>query len=172
MTVWTPVGPILGDHKGNHGMRAFRFHTQKHFRAAGSLFGNWLVAVAGTAMTESEFKNLSHPHTFEAIQTREMLLSAVVAALLGGFVYYKWKPAMAKWTWSFGACFVAWRIAVRLAPEYVIDWNPLFNESVRMFYAAMALRTGTYSLGAWLCAKLIVGERRSEVLVADLDQSR
>jgi hypothetical protein len=110
------------------------------------------VAVVGTAIAEYDVKNFYHPHTFAGEYIKEVVLSSLCALFLGWFVYYKWRPPTAKWIWISGVCYFAWRIGVRLAPTYVVDWDPVFNEGIRMIYMAMAVRTVAYSLGAWLRA--------------------
>ena len=62
----------------------------------------------------------------------EMSLSIVFASLLGWFVGYRWKSETAKWVWTFGACYLAWRTGVRFAPMYVPDWDlgePVNNDA-------------------------------------------
>lgn len=124
-------------------------------RIPGSFFVNLLAATIGTAIVEAEFENVYHPATFAGLYAREMLLSVLLASLLGWVVAYKWKSEQAKWIWTLGACYLAWRLAVRLAPANIPDWDPVFNEGVRMIDMAVAIRTIVYSLGAWLCDKFV-----------------
>jgi hypothetical protein len=122
------VSDFLGDDGRSHEVRAFSYRFLGPVRVVWSFLGNWLTAAIGTAIAEAEFKNFYHPHTFAALYMREMLLSVAGASLLGWFVYQRWRCTMAKWIWTFGACYLAWRIGVRLAPKYVFDWDPVFNE--------------------------------------------
>ncbi len=145
-------------------VRAFWHRIPRPVRVVGAFVGNWLAAVAGTAMTEDEFKPFYHPATFGGLYMREILLSTVVASLLGCFVYYKWKSATAKWIWIYGACYLAWQAGARLAPTYIPDWDlgDLVNsDAVRMVWVAAAFRAIAYSGGAWRCGPVLVSAERS-----------
>ena len=71
------------------------------------------------------------------------LVLHLIAFLLGGFVYYKWKPPEAKWLWIAGACGFAWRVILG-SPQTIheeVGWLTL---------GLVSLRVVSYSLGA-LC---------------------
>jgi hypothetical protein len=133
---------------------ALRYRIPAPLRALAALIGNFLVAVLGTAISEQAFYNLYHPTSLQGGYAKELILSAGVAFLLGGFVYYKWNTGAAKWIWIVGACGLIWLLVgswgqTPLIPEWLRAW------AVLSFVAA---RTIAYSAGAWLCAKLIVSK--------------
>ncbi len=121
-----------------------------------SLIGNLLVATVGTAISEEAFYNFYHPSSFEGDYAKELILSAAVAFLLGGFVYYRWQEGAAKWIWIVGVCGLTWLLAgswgqTPFKPDWLRAW------AVLSFVSA---RTVAYSAGAWLCAGLIVSKER------------
>jgi predicted membrane channel-forming protein YqfA (hemolysin III family) len=70
------------------------------------------------------------------------VISASVAFLPGGFVYYKWKPPEAKWLWIAGVCGFAWRVILG-SPQTI-------HEEVGWFTLGLvSLRVVSYSLGAF-----------------------
>ena len=125
-------------------------------RVLGALIGNLLVASVGTAIFEEAFYNFYHPISREGSYAKEMILSVVVAFLLGGFIYYKWNAGAAKWIWIVGVCGLMWLLVgswgqTPLIPDWLRAWAVLSFVSVR---------TIAYSAGAWLCAKLMVGKKQ------------
>jgi hypothetical protein len=84
---------------------------------------------------------------------KELILSAAVAFLLGGFVYYRWQSGAAKWIWIVGVCGLMWLlVGSRGQTPFIPDW--LRAWAVLSF---VSLRLIAYSAGAWLSAKLIIG---------------
>lgn len=65
---------------------------------------NLIVALFGTAMVETPISRLFHPHTITDVIVRTYALSALIAFVLGFFVYRQWKPSMAKWVGLGGLC--------------------------------------------------------------------
>ena len=65
---------------------------------------NLFVALFGTAVVETPLSRLFHPHTITDVIVRTYALSALIAFVLGFFVYRHWKPSMAKWVGLAGLC--------------------------------------------------------------------
>jgi len=111
---------------------------------------NCLAAIFGTVLFEAEFWDLFHPSTPGAIYIKQIVLSATVAFLLGGFVFYRWKYGTSKWIWIVGICgFVLHAIFLRgFAP-------PERGYVLSLALDAVSVRLACYSLGA-TCVSLIV----------------
>ncbi len=119
----------------------------KVLRATASLVGNWLTAAIGTAIWNAEFEHIFHPGTIRGLYIREILLSAVVAFLLGYFVFYKWRSAPAKWVWVVGVLGFTWRATLDTPSTPAATATLLSLDAV-------SVRAAFYSLGAWSCASI------------------
>jgi hypothetical protein len=121
---------------------------------------NLIVALFGTAVVETPLSRLFHPHTISDVIVRTYALSALIAFVLGFFVYSQWKPSMAKWVGLGGLCWFLygtflsvgrgglWDQLSGTACEYGLQATGCRNYFV---FTLPALRTVLYSLGAWLC---------------------
>ncbi len=135
-------------------------NTSKSLRAALVYFLNLLVAAVGTDALGSPFYHLFHPKTLQAPLVRESFINPVVAFGAGCFVFYRWRPAPAKWIWVSGVCWFG--LQVFLTPGGT--QRPVFSDvsGVTCFSDPGAvncsnwvvitiplLRTVFYSAGAW-----------------------
>ncbi len=125
----------------------------KVLRVIASFVGNWLTAVIGTAIWSAGLYRIFHARTVGGVYLKEIFLSAVIAFLLGYFVFYRWKSVPAKWVWVVGVVGLAWRATLRSPTTpgetvslYSLDWT-----SVRAIF---------YSLGAWSCGSVAPLVRR------------
>ena len=119
---------------------------------------NSLTAIIGTAVIGAEFSSLFHTHTLEGVFRKEVLLSVVIAFLLGYLAFYKLTSATAKWVWIVGAVgfvcriFIAPDVPIFATPLVVaIDYGRSFNLTPWMF---VSVRAVSYSLGAISCQVL------------------
>jgi len=123
-------------------------------------FLNLIVALFGTAVVETPLSRLFHPHTISDVIVRTYALSALIAFVLGFFVYRQWKSSMAKWVslgglcWLFYGMFLSigrgtlWGQLSGTACEYGLQATGCRNFFV---FTLPAVRTVLYSLGALLC---------------------
>jgi len=121
---------------------------------------NLVVALFGTAVVETPLSRLFHPHTITDVLVRTYVLSALIAFVLGFFVYRQWKSSMAKWVGLGGLCWFLfgtflsvgrgslWHRMSGTACEYGLQ-----SIGCRYFFVFTlpTLRTVMYSVGAWLC---------------------
>ena len=113
---------------------------------------NCVAAIFGTALFQAEPSNLFHPRTLGGIYLKGILLSATIASLLGGFVFYRWKFATSKWIWIAGICGFAFHaIFLRgLAP-------PQRGYILSVVLDLMSVRMVSYSIGA-VCVSLMLAD--------------
>ena len=128
----------------------------KVLRGAASFVGNVLTALIGTAIWDAGLSRIFHPRTIRGIYLTEIGLSAVIAFLLGYFVFYKWKSAPAKAVWVVAVLVLAYRstFSPPKTPGEIVTQSSLDWLSVRAIF---------YSLGAWSCASIVplIRKRRS-----------
>ena len=60
---------------------------------------NVLIALIGTAVSETAIGSFFHPHSLSGVLWKEYALSMSCAVLLGFAVRRVWKTSAAKWTW-------------------------------------------------------------------------
>jgi hypothetical protein len=121
---------------------------------------NLVVALFGTAVVEASLSHLFHPYSITDVLLRTYGLSAVIAFVLGFFVYRQWKSFMAKWVGLGGLCWFLFGIFLSVgrgglwdqmsgtACEYGLQAIGCRNWFV---FTLPTLRTVLYSVGAWLC---------------------
>ena len=144
---------FAGGIERNQGLPTFLNRLPGPVRVLSALIGNLLVAALGTGISEGAFYNFYHPASIQGGYAKELILSAAVAFLLGGFVYYRWQSGAAKWIWIVGVCGLIWLlVASRGQAPFIPDW--LRAWAILSF---VSVRVVAYSVGAWLSAKLIVG---------------
>lgn len=137
------VGGGGGGRRGTQGLLWYAF----------SLVRDLLTAVIGTTLLEAGVEHLFHPDTVEGIRLRELACSAAIAFLLGYAVFYKWKPASAKWIWVAGNCGFIWRI-------FQGDPQTTAELAIRVTLEAVSVRAVFYSFGALCCSLLAPHFRR------------
>ena len=144
---------LLSGLESNEVVRTFWHRLPGPVRVLSALIGNFLVAAVGTGISEGAFYSFYHPVSIQGGYAKELILSAAVAFLLGGFVYYRWQSGPAKWIWIVGVCGLIWLLVgsrgqTPFIPDWLRAWAVLSFVSVRLI---------AYSAGAWLSAKLIIG---------------
>jgi hypothetical protein len=121
---------------------------------------NVVVALFGTAVVATPLSRLFHPHTITDVLVRAYTISAVVAFVLGFFVYRQWKPSMARWVGLGGLCWFL--LGALLSVGRSSLWDQMSGTACESGLEAIgcrkwfvftlpALRTVLYSFGAWLC---------------------
>ncbi len=143
--------PFVSGLKSDQTVRTFLPGLPAPIRVVSALIGNFLVAALGTAISEGAFYGIYHPVSTQGIYAKEMILSAAIAFLLGGFVYYRRRSGTAKWIWIAGVAGLMWFVAgswgeTRFIPEWFRTWAVLSFISIRVI---------AYSAGAWVSAGLI-----------------
>jgi hypothetical protein len=168
--------PILADelHRRNLAQpitRPFADHIPGFWRTtsgkilggAGAFVLNLVAAILGTAVIASPIWSwLSHARSVSAIEEREWLLSATIAALLGFFVCQRWPMRIAAWVWTLPVAWFALGFLAYQAPrsallssrsEHFFAPNCLnYTSRCRDFivFTIPAVRAAAYSLGAWV----------------------
>ena len=69
------------------------------FRSDRDFVVNSVVATIGVAIAEEAPDRWFHPETYSGRFIKEILLSALIAFLLGYFVYLRRSPPAALWVW-------------------------------------------------------------------------
>jgi hypothetical protein len=121
---------------------------------------NVVVAVFGTAIVETPFSRLFHPHSMAWVLIKGDTFSAIIAFALGFFVYRQWKPAMARWVGGGGILWLV--IGVILSFNQGTLWEQMSGTECAFgliasgcwhwfFFTLPALRMVLYSFGALLC---------------------
>jgi hypothetical protein len=122
---------------------------------------NVVIAIFGTAIVTSAFAFVLRPHTIEAILVKGYLTSAVVASLIGFFVYRQWGSSSAKWVGVVGLLWFAFRLFTLLGGGLSGLWaemsgtgcvNGVQNIACMnwLVFTLPTLRLISYSLGAWI----------------------
>jgi hypothetical protein len=131
-------------------------------RAVGVFLGNLVNAIVGIAMVNSVIYNI---FPWVISWGRRLLLddflSAFFSFVLGYIVYYKWKPASAKYVWLVGACAFGLRLTHLLVgahgtlfAEMYGNVHDLPNFKDWYGFTVPLVRTGFYSAGAFCCSRI------------------
>jgi hypothetical protein len=132
---------------------------------------NLVVALFGTAVVETPLSRPFHPRTITDALVKTYALSAVIAFVLGFFVYRQWKSSMAKWVGLGGLCWFLFGTFLSIGRGSL--WDQMSGTACEyglqaigcrnwFLFTLPALRTVLYSLGAWLCWR--VAAHRSSAL--------
>jgi hypothetical protein len=124
---------------------------------------NLVVALFCTAVVETLLSRLFHPHSITDVLVRTYTLSAVIAFVLGFFVYRQWKSSTAKWVGLGGVCWFVLGTFLSVGRDSV--WDRMSGTACDYGLQAIGcrnwfaftlptLRTVLYSVGAWLCWRL------------------
>ncbi len=68
-----------------------------------------IVAVLGTAVLDTAFGKVFHPHSLAAILWKEWILSLTCAAFIGFFMWRTWRVSAAMWVWALPSLWFALR---------------------------------------------------------------
>ncbi len=137
----------------------------KAIRGFGFLLLNLIVAVFGTAIVETFIGHFYHPQTISAVLIKTDSLSAICAFALGFFVSRRWNLHMARWialpglVWfALGACIDIGHGSVWSRMSGIACGEGLHaTHCMEWFvFSLPALRTVSYSAGAWLSGRLSV----------------
>ena len=131
-------------------------------RKLGAFLLNTVIAIFGTAIVTFPFAFFLRPHTIQAILVKGYATSAVVATLIGFFVYRRWGSSSAKWVGVVGVCWFMFRLLTPLGggmslmgPEMsgIGCVNGVRNLACMnwLVFTLPTLRLVSYSLGAWIC---------------------
>ncbi len=131
-------------------------------RTFGAFLLNIVIAVFVTAVVISPFAFVLRPHTIQAVLLKGYITSAVVAALIGFFVYRRWGSGSAKWVAVVGVCWFAFRLLTLMGGGVSGMWPEMSGmgcvNGVRnlacmnwLVITLPTLRLISYSLGAWIC---------------------
>ena len=89
--------------------------------------GNFLAAMLTTRIFDEEVSHAFRAHTAAGALEREYALSAIIALVLGYFVYYKWQSEPGKWIWVAGVLWFGERVlSTRQAYSSVLAGSPSF----------------------------------------------
>jgi hypothetical protein len=131
-------------------------------RRLGVFLLNIVTAIFGTAIVTSPFAFVLRPHTIQAVLLKGYVASAVLAALIGFFIYRRWGSGSAKWVAVVGVCWFAFRLLTLMGGGVSGMWPEMSGmgcvNGVRnlacmnwLVFTLPALRLIFYSLGAWIC---------------------
>jgi len=131
-------------------------------RRLGAFLLNVVMAIFGTAVITSPFAFFLRPYTIQAVLLKGYVTSAVVAALIGFFVYRRWGSSSAKWVGVVGVCWFAFRLLTLLGGGVSGMGSEMSGmgcvNGVRnlacmnwLVFTLPTLRLISYSLGAWIC---------------------
>ena len=125
-------------------------------RFLGLLLLNVFVAVIGTAVLDTGFRNAIPPHTMSAVLWKETALSIICASFIGFGMWHSWRSEPAKWTWVIPSL---WFVLGLLAIGHGI-WGRLSVSSasclgaaeMRSFFAFTIplIRAVAYSVGVYI----------------------
>ncbi len=133
-------------------MSAARMNPAGLLRHAGGFLLNLFVAEMGPAIAEREFYKIFPAHTLQSAYLKEIPLSFTIALLLGGLVYYKWKPPQARGVWVVGICLFLWHAANHSSSYGTMSvfraWSTLDFASVRAIGYSIGALVGDDALRA------------------------
>jgi hypothetical protein len=69
-----------------------------------AVVGHVLTALITTNIFDNELSHVLHASTPREVLHRGYALTAIIAFVLGYFVYYKWHSAPGKWIWIVASC--------------------------------------------------------------------
>jgi hypothetical protein len=125
----------------------------------GFLLIDLAVAIIGTAILDSAVRRMVPSHSVAEIVTKEIVLSIVVAALIGFGMWRTWRNSAAKWTWVpaavwfvFGYLTIAGSTDVWGRLSGFGSGSVLSAPDVRSFFVFTVplIRASSYSLGAYI----------------------
>lgn len=128
----------------------------------GAFLLNIVIAIFGTAIVTSPFAFVLRPHSIHAVLLKGYVMSAILAAVIGFFVYRRWGSGTAKWVGVIGACWFAFRLLALMGGGLSGMWTEMSGigcvNGVRnlacmnwLVFTLPTLRLISYSLGAWIC---------------------
>lgn len=153
-------------------VRTARTSGHRPLRAAFDLLRHLLTAIFGTAIAESSIYAIYRPKTVDGITIKEIILSAVVAFVLGALVQQIWQLNMAKWIALLGVLVFA--TTLRFEPISVLEGGgfrlaPIFGKPPdwdRLTLGFLSVRLVAYSFGAFCWATF--GPKKTPQVQADL----
>ena len=100
-----------------------------------AVVGHVLTALITTNIFDNELSHVLHASTPREVLHRGYALTAIIAFVLGYFVYYKWHSAPGKWIWIVGVLwFVERAFSAWHEPNSVLTAGPsLGTVSYQMF---------------------------------------
>jgi hypothetical protein len=122
------------------------------------LVRHFLTATVGTVIAESSIYAIYHPKTLDAVIAKEIILSAVVALVLGAVVQQIWQSNLAKWMALLGVLMFA--TTLRFEPTSVLEAGgsfrlaPIFEPTdlTKLILGLVSVRLIAYSFGAFCWA--------------------
>ncbi|MGC2473829.1 MAG: hypothetical protein WA485_05810 [Candidatus Sulfotelmatobacter sp.] len=129
----------------------------------GGLLLNFLVAVIGTAVLDTEVRRVIPTHTVTAIVWKEIILSVVCAAFIGFFMWRTWRSSAAKWIWVLAALWFVFGYLTIANSTNVFgrlsgfsSGSVLSAPDVRTFFAFTVplIRAIFYSIGAYISQRI------------------